>query len=86
MCELSFSASCDSSLASRLTTAIQLNDARSLKAEDDMRRMKRTTRRVGALALLGSLPAIGVSTAQAGPVNFERQTHFRCYTVSTQTP
>lgn len=48
--------------------------------------MKRSMRRVAALALLGFLLAIGVSTAQAGRVNFERETHFRCYTISAQTP
>jgi len=48
--------------------------------------MKRSTRRVAALALLGFLLAIGVPTAQAGRVNFEKETHFRCYTISKQTP
>jgi hypothetical protein len=51
-----------------------------------MRRMKPTARPLGALAVIGFLLAMGVSTAQAGPVNFERETHFRCYTISTQTP
>jgi len=48
--------------------------------------MKRSMRRVIAFGLLGFLLTIGVPTAQAGRVNFERETHFRCYTISTQTP
>lgn len=48
--------------------------------------MKGILRRVGAVALLGLLLAIGVSTAQGGRVNFEKETHFRCYIVSQQTP
>jgi hypothetical protein len=48
--------------------------------------MKPKTRWLGMLALVGLLVASGVSTAQAGPVNFEKETHFRCYIVSQQTP
>jgi hypothetical protein len=48
--------------------------------------MKRTMRRAAVLALLALLVSIGVSSAQAGRVNFEKETHFRCYIVSQQTP
>src|SRR6266508_4579797 len=48
--------------------------------------MRRTTRRAAVLALLALLVSIGISSAQAGRVNFEKETHFRCYIVSQQTP
>src|SRR5512132_3278060 len=38
--------------------------------------MKRSVRRIIVFGLLGFLLAIGVSTAQAGRVNFEKETHF----------
>jgi hypothetical protein len=38
------------------------------------------------LGLLGLLLAVVLPTAQAQPVKFEKETHFRCYTVSKQTP
>jgi hypothetical protein len=47
--------------------------------------MNRTSRRVAALTALGVLLTLAVSTAQAR-VNFERETNFRCYIVSQQTP
>jgi hypothetical protein len=41
--------------------------------------------RIAAGALLGVILAIAVSTAWAQRVDFERETHFRCYIVSQQT-
>jgi hypothetical protein len=47
--------------------------------------MRRTSSRVAALAVLGLLLMVAVPTAQAR-VDFEKETHFRCYIVSEQTP
>src|SRR5919106_983620 len=38
------------------------------------------------LALLGLFLIVAVPMAQAQPVDFEEETHFRCYTISNQTP
>jgi hypothetical protein len=38
------------------------------------------------LSLLGLLVVGAAPTAQAQPVDFEEETHFRCYEISTQTP
>jgi hypothetical protein len=47
--------------------------------------MKRKSCRVATLAVLGLLLVVAVPTAQAR-VDFEKETHFRCYIVSAQTP
>jgi hypothetical protein len=47
--------------------------------------MKRRSHRIIALTALGLLVTLAVSTAQAR-VAFEKETHFRCYIVSKQTP
>jgi hypothetical protein len=48
--------------------------------------MERHWSRIAILALLGGLLAVAVPTAWAQRVDFERETHFRCYIVSRQTP
>jgi hypothetical protein len=48
--------------------------------------MERTWYRIAVQALLGVILAVAVPTAWAQRVNFERETHFRCYIVSQQTP
>ena len=48
--------------------------------------MDRKWHRFTPLALLGLLLIVAVPMAQAQPVDFEEETHFRCYTVSNQTP
>ncbi len=45
----------------------------------------RTLGRVSALVVLGLLVVVTLPTAQA-PVDFKKETHFRCYVVSQQTP
>jgi hypothetical protein len=47
---------------------------------------RKTSLVVALLGLLGLLLAGLVPTAQAQPVRFDRETHFRCYTISQQTP
>jgi hypothetical protein len=47
--------------------------------------MRRKSCRVAALAVLGLLLVVAIPTAQAR-VDFEKETHFRCYIVSEQTP
>jgi hypothetical protein len=42
--------------------------------------------RLAVQALLGVILAVAVPTAWAQPVDFEKETHFRCYIVSQQTP
>lgn len=46
----------------------------------------RSTYHIAVVVLLGFLVAAGVSAAQGGPVDFQEETHFRCYIVSQQTP
>jgi hypothetical protein len=48
--------------------------------------MERTWYRIAVLALLSIILAVAAPTAWAQPVNFEEETHFRCYIVSEQTP
>jgi len=48
--------------------------------------MRRIPVRIAALALLGLLVAVAAPVADARAVDFERETHFRCYVVSAQTP
>jgi hypothetical protein len=48
--------------------------------------MDRKWHRFTPLALLGLLLIVAVPIARAQPVDFEEETHFRCYTVSNQTP
>jgi hypothetical protein len=48
--------------------------------------MDRKWHRLTLLALLGLFVVVAVPMAQAQPVDFEEETHFRCYTISNQTP
>ena len=48
--------------------------------------MRRTSHRVAMLIAVGLFLIVAVPMAQAQPVDFEEETHFRCYTISTQTP
>src|SRR6266508_3532721 len=48
--------------------------------------MDRKWHRFTPLALLGLFLIVAVPMAQAQPVDFEKETHFRCYTISNQTP
>jgi hypothetical protein len=48
--------------------------------------MKCSSYRIAARALLGVILAVAVPTVWAQRVNFDRETHFRCYIVSRQTP
>jgi hypothetical protein len=48
--------------------------------------MNRKWHRFTPLALLGLLLIVAVPIARAQPVDFEKETHFRCYTISNQTP
>jgi hypothetical protein len=48
--------------------------------------MERNSYRIAARALLGVVLVVAAPSAWAQPVNFERETHFRCYIVSEQTP
>jgi hypothetical protein len=44
------------------------------------------SRYLALLSLLGLVIVGAAPTAQAQPVDFEEETHFRCYEISTQTP
>jgi len=48
--------------------------------------MERTWYRLAVQALLGVIFAVAVPTVWAQGVDFEKETHFRCYIVSQQTP
>jgi hypothetical protein len=48
--------------------------------------MERNWYRLAVQALFGAILAVAVPTAWAQPVDFFVETHFRCYTVSQQTP
>src|SRR5918995_885897 len=48
--------------------------------------MDRKWHRFMPLALLGLFLTVAVPMAQAQPVDFEEETHFRCYTISNQMP
>jgi hypothetical protein len=48
--------------------------------------MKGKSHRIALLSLLGLLVVIVAPAAQGQQVKFERETHFRCYIVSEQTP
>jgi hypothetical protein len=48
--------------------------------------MERRWYRVAVQVLLGVILAVAVPTAWAQKVDFEEETHFRCYIVSQQTP
>jgi hypothetical protein len=48
--------------------------------------MKRRSYCIATLTLLGGMLAAAAPSAWAQPVDFERETHFRCYIVSRQTP
>ncbi len=48
--------------------------------------MRRRWYRIAVQALVGLILVVGVPSAQAQPVDFEEETHFRCYIVSRQTP
>jgi hypothetical protein len=48
--------------------------------------MDRKWHRFTPLALVALLILVAVPMAQAQRVNFEEETHFRCYTISSQTP
>jgi hypothetical protein len=48
--------------------------------------MDRKWHRFTLLPLLGLFLAVAVPVAQAQRVDFEKETHFRCYTISNQTP
>jgi hypothetical protein len=48
--------------------------------------MRRTSHRVAMLSVLGLVLIVAVPMAQAQRVDFEKETHFRCYTISNQTP
>jgi hypothetical protein len=48
--------------------------------------MERNWYRLAVQALLGAILAVAVPTAWGQPVDFEEETHFRCYIVSQQTP
>jgi hypothetical protein len=48
--------------------------------------MDRKWHRFTPLALLGLFLVLAVPIARAQPVDFEEETHFRCYTISHQTP
>jgi hypothetical protein len=48
--------------------------------------MDRKWHRFTPLALLGLFLIVAVPMAQAQPVDFEEETHFRCYTISNQMP
>ena len=47
--------------------------------------MKRKSHRIVPVGVLGVIVAVAAFSVQAA-VNFQRETHFRCYTVSQQTP
>jgi hypothetical protein len=48
--------------------------------------MKKLSYLVVLVSLLGLAIVVAAPVGQAQPVNFERETHFRCYIVSEQTP
>jgi hypothetical protein len=48
--------------------------------------MERKSHRLAFAGLLMLFVVVGTPTAQAQRVNFDRETHFRCYIVSEQTP
>jgi hypothetical protein len=48
--------------------------------------MRRTSHRIAVLIVLSLLLIVAVPMAQAQRVDFEKETHFRCYTISNQTP
>jgi hypothetical protein len=48
--------------------------------------MKRSSYCIATVTLLGGMLATAAPSAWAQPVDFERETHFRCYIVSRQTP
>jgi hypothetical protein len=51
-----------------------------------MKKMKKTSSLIVLVGLFGLAIGVTAQTGQAQPVRFDRETHFRCYIVSEQTP